>query len=1249
MKMVQKYLQCESEADNFLTRFPFFRSRLSPARQFLILFVGFIGSMILPGFASGQEFRATVSGAILDPSGAIVPGASVEVRETHTGTVNKATSDGAGQYVVPFLAPGDYSIKVTKAGFETISRTGITLQAQQHPIINLTLTVGSTNQTVTVEGQAPLLNQENASIGDEISTKAVADLPLNGRTPIMLTMLSEGVVMEEAPEQILPWTANLAFSLGGAPTFTSEELLDGVPNETYLGTLVYSPSQDTAQEVSVRPFDTDASFGHTMGGVINVITKSGTNGLHGTAYEFGQISNLDANTYFNDRTVPVTKITVAHFNQYGLTLGGPVLIPKIYDGKNRLFFFFGWEREEDKTPSVNTYQTVPTDAEKQGDFSALLAGGPTYQLYEPNTGTLVNGTYTRTPVPHNCLTNLSAYCSGVTNAGLTIDPIAAAYLKLYPEPNNTTGVSAITNQDNYVESAPSIDQYSNEFGRLDYNLGARNHVSYDFRHQVLHQVKNNYFGNSTTGNGLLREAYGTTLDDVFTVNSTTILDARLNWTYFNEVHTAPTSQYSPTSLGFPSYLQSASEYVDLPIINFNSSSYQGFGFSGVTLDPTTSYQIFGDVVKLIGSHTLKVGLDGRQYRVRIQSLGNSSGSFTFGNSFVNQGTGASSQPFGGDLAQFEYGLPNSGDYDLQANGTYRSYYVAPFIQDDWRVNSHLTLNLGLRLDIATPYGEKFSRTENGFNPTATNTASAGASAAFAPQSVTKNDTTLNVGNINTLGGLTYPSGNWGAPFQVAPSKGFWSPRIGFSYNPPGASKMVIRGGFGIFVEPLSLVNLTASGVLNTTGQSYQEGFSSSTAFQATSNNYFQSLGTLDNPFPNGFAKASGSSQGSSTFLGSPSSISFFAPIQHDEYSERWTLGVQRSIGPSTLVEVLYIGNHGVHLPVASQNINATQLQYLTTNPFRDQNLATVIGTSVPNPFAGLLPNGNSSFNGATTALSNLLVPYPAYGSTAITEMNETIGQSYFNSGTLHVEQRASQGLTLTANYMFSKLIEMDDRLNDQDIKLERRVSPFDRAQHFTSAVTYDLPFGKGKKFAMGGGRLADELFGGFVVNAIYQFQSGAPIYFQTDIPLQPGMTTANIRSSPRNTSPSGLGNPALINAPAVFVTGSATSCALSASQPCDGTAFLNGQYVNHYRTLPTTISHVRGDGYNNLDASILKNFKFTDKSYLQLRFETFNTLNHPIFGLPNVTSATASNFGYITAVASGSQPRQVQLGGRIVF
>lgn len=626
----------------------------------------------------------------------------------------------------------------------------------------------------------------------------------------------------------------------------------------------------------------------------------------------------------------------------------------------------------------------------------------------------------------------------------------------------------------------------------------------DVRHNNRSQIKNNYFGNNTTGTTLIRENLGASVDNVYNLNSSTIFDTCVNWTLFYETHGTPAQAYSPTKLGFPSTLASSSTQVQLPYMNFNAAgscatnSYECLGDTGSALDPSTSYQVFIDMIKVIGRHTLKVGFDGRQYRLSVTNYGDSSGAFTFNTSWTNGGTGGVSSGIGYDLAALLLGVPSSGEYDLNARADYHEYYVGSFVQDDWTVNNRLTLNMGVRYDINTPFEERLGRTVNGFNSAATVNYSG--TPTWKSTTETVNGQSFTVPSINLNGGLTFPSGNNGAVF--ATNNGFFSPRFGFSFGID--SKTVLRGGVGTFVQPETMSSEAATGVTSSNALSNQEGFSASTTY-ITSSNGVNVSGTFENPFPNGFTQPTGSSLSASTFLGSPSAINFLAPNQHDPYSERWDIGVQRSLTSNLMIEALYVGNHGVHLPVGTHNINAVQMQYLSTTPYFNFNLNKAYGNKITNPFKGTLGTSNTTGlnTSSTESFGNFVVPFPQYGTTAITEQNATIGQSWFSSGIIHVEERASHGLTLTANYSFSKMIEADSYLNDDDTSLTRRISPFDHVHHFTVGGIYQLPFGRGRAFSFGSNRLADELLGGYVINGIYQFQTGAPIYLSADIPLAP--------------------------------------------------------------------------------------------------------------------------------------------------
>jgi hypothetical protein len=1201
------------------------------AVPFVILFVAAAFLFFCHMYVSAQEFRSTISGRVTDQTGALIPGASIVVTEVQTNTVHKSITDNAGQYTVPFLLPGKYDVVANASGFGSSKHNNILLQAGDHPQIDITLSVVSSTQTVNVTAEAPLIDQTNASVQQVITTEQVAELPIDGRNPILLTQLSLGVLPTSNyyPSQAGAFGAGNGWSIGGTPQQTSEVLFDGTPDTTWSGNLAYSPTQDSIQEVSVSVFDTDAAFGHTIGGVINQISKQGTNQIHGSAYEYSQISALDANTFFNDRQHKPLPVT--HYNQYGLTAGGPVYLPKIFNGRNKLFFFFSWEGIKDSQPATDE-ATVPTAAERTGDFSALLPLGCTsgylngnsafcangkanqYQLYNPYTAQIDSkGVITRQPIPGNIL----------GNAGISLNSVAQKYLQFYPQANANGETDGM---DNYISSAPSIDNYNNEFGRIDVNISDRSHLFGDVRHNLRSQTKNNYFANSATGSGLVRENYGITLDEVYTLNSSTVLDVRANWTSYNERHNAPSNALTPTTVGLPA-LTAASEFTQLPYIGFSGScgsqaSFQCLGDTGSGKDPTVDYQLLADVVKTIGKHTLKVGTDLRQYRVDVILYGDSAGSFTFGTNWVTQSSNATPPTFGGDFASFLMGLPTGGEFDQAARASYHSWYTAGFVQDDWRIKNNLTLNLGIRFDHDTPYEEKFGRVVNGFDSNATLPITAQAQNNYAQHPISF----LGSASFNPVGGLTFPSSKNSGPYQT--ESHLFSPRIGFSYSPEKLKNTTIRGGFGMFVAPDTIATMAATGTYSSNPISNQEGFSSVTSLVATNDSYLTPAMTLDNPFPNGFTPVYGAAHGAATNIGQ--TINFMAPKEHDPYSLRWNLGIQHEFTSKILMEVAYIANRGVHIPVAATQLNPVPRQFLSTSDGRDQTLISSYAPSVTNPFAGLLPG--TSLNGTTTSIPQLLAVHPQFPtsgqgfSSGVIEQNNTVGQTYFESGAIRLEKRLSGGLSLTGNYGFSKLIEADTYLNDTDSKLNRRVSPYDRTHHFVVAGTYALPYGKGRYFEPKS-RLLDEIFGGFTLNGIYTYQSGAPVYFSTDIPVLPGHTYKEIKINKRQTN-----GPALNTT--IFQTG-------------NNSTNNGGQFQYHVRTLPQIISSVRQDGINNLDASMLKDFHFTNGTYFQLRFETYNTLNDPNFAAPAVTSATSSTFGVITSQANGS--RAVQLGGRLVF
>ena len=1170
-------------------------------RSLLALFL-----LAVPVFS--QEFRSTLSGAITDPTGAAVPNAKVLATEERTGTKLQTVSDQAGQYVLPFLAPGEYSISVQFAGFKEFIRKSVHVGSGDHPVIDVALEVGNASQSVEVTEDVTLLNSENASVGQAITTREVEDLPLNGRTPLVLASLSMGVLATGQPALIHPFDSAAAagWSIGGSPSQANEILIDGSPDATWDGRLAYSPPTDAVQEVRVKAFDSDAAFGHTSGGTLNQVLKTGTNSLHGSAWEFNQPNTLIANSFFNNKAGLGNPVT--HYNQYGITAGGPIFIPKVFNGKNKMFWFFAWEGVKDSQPNT-TFLTVPTDAERKGDFSALLALGSQYQLYDPFSAKQSGTTITRTPIANNIIQQ--------------VNPVAAAYMKFFPEPNIAGQAGGFGN---FGSTAGTPDNYNNELGRLDYNLSERDRLFFDIRRTDYSQTKNNYFNNASTGSILTRANWGGSLDNVFTVNATNFVDVRLNFTRMDEAHPAGSAGFDPTSLGFPGYMATSSQYPQLPLVTFagaTSPTTVTLGFNAANKLPSQSLQLFGTWVTVRRNHTIKIGADGRQYVLNAASYGNSAGSFSFtANSWVRASSSASSAVvLGQDFAEFVMGLPTSGSYDINTSASYYEHYGAVFVQDDWRLRKNLTVNLGLRFDYDAPYHEKYNRTIDGFDMTSQNPLAPAAIAAYNTHPISQ----IPVGSFNALGGVTYPTD--GAVYQQ--NSHMLSPRVGFAWT-PGIfhNKTVIRGGFAIFVQPLSITQLDISGKYSTNPIQNQNGFSQTTTYVASNDNFLTPATTLSNPFPGGIKQPVGSSLGLATFAGQ--TVQFIDPQVSDPYSVRWNFGFEHAITPNTMLEVTYMGNHGVHLPVYVTQFNGIPAQYLSTLGTRDQANISALTATVPNPFAGL----NTAQNGTSTTVAQLLARFPEFpvgtgsGSTGVIEQNNSIGSSSYQSLNVRIQKRFSDGMTLVGNYINSKLIERITFLNDVDSQLEKRISPFDHPNRFVVGIVYELPFGKGKHFNVDS-RWVDLLVGGWGVNSIYTYQTGAPLTWVNGSTTSPGDYVYF-------GAPIVLDNRAT-NVPAFNVSAFDTKSA--------------DQFQYHMRTFSTTFPNLRSDGINEWSPSVTKRLRINEGMSFQLRAEAYNVLNHPTFSAPSttVTSPTTATSGFGVISAQANRSRILQIGARFVF
>ena len=483
-------------------------------------------------------------------------------------------------------------------------------------------------------------------------------------------------------------------------------------------------------------------------------------------------------------------------------------MPHAIDTRNKLFWFFAWESMKDAQPNPYT-TTVPTDAERRGDLSQILSADGT-KIYDPYSATLSGTTVNRTVFPNNQIPQSAPYVSA----------IAQNYLKLVPGPNVTAAKPDGLN--NFTTAPNTPDDFANEMGRLDYNMSDKSRMFFDIRHTGYTQTKNNYFSNLSTGSTIFRTNWGASLDEVYTINPTNIVDLRLNFTRMGEGHDVPSVGFDSTSLGLPSYMTTNSQYLALPVATFATSTFQPLGNTGTGADrlPSQSGQIFVTWIKVKGDHALKVGGDFRQYRLNTFTAGNSAGTFAFsGNGWVRASSSASSTvAFGQDLATFLMGLPTGGSYDRNTYASWYSYYAAGFVQDDWRVKRNLTINLGLRFDHDGPYNEKYGRTVNGFDTSSSNPLSAAATAAYAKSPIAQ----LPASAFSVLGGLTFPGSGQTAVYKN--NSHLVSPRAGFAWTPDVLrGKTVVRGGFGMFVAPVVISRMDVSGKYSTSPNTNQEG------------------------------------------------------------------------------------------------------------------------------------------------------------------------------------------------------------------------------------------------------------------------------------------------------------------------------------------------------------------------------------------------------------------------------------------
>ncbi len=1003
--------------------------------KYLVAFLAAV-SMLM-----AQEFRASLTGRIVDPAGASVPGAAISLRSVATGLITPAASDEEGRYQVLFLNPGEYVLTAEKQGFQRSVQQGLLLQVAERATLDVKLAVGEVTQSLTVEANAGVIEVESADRGLTVDTLRVEATPLQGRNIFALAWTTPGVAVTGSVTRLRPFdiAGSSGISINGSRPSTNEVLIDGVSNLARASSVAYVPPVDATEEFRVQTTNYDAQYGWTTGGVVNIITKGGTNQWHGSAFEFLQNTHLNANTFNNNRNG--VRRQSSHINTFGGSLGGAIK-------KNKLFVFGSYENIRQVIPDPFV-TSVPTALQRTGDFSKTYyardsSGNPLVQtIFDPfSTTTDASGATVRTSFPGN-----------VIPAG-RLNPIALKVLSLIP-PGSTPG-NALTELNNLATSGSSrkfTDFFPEYTTRVDYVANESTRLFVRYSRNALAEARGfKYSTNAavnpadTSGNSpFTRENHSATIQLTKTLNPTTVLDIRLGLARFlSQSGAAGGANYDLGSLGFSSQFQSqAGRFFP----KFNWSNYEGAGANPVQTDPiaqTNSFQ--SSLFKNIGSHSLKTGGEFRLQRANSQVPGFVAGNFAFDQRFTGRNALAIDPASGNSIASFLLGTPESGFIDVNSQPARQQRLFSAYVQDDYRITTKLKLNFGLRWDYLGPLTDRFNALTRGFDTTT-------ASPLQAP-------------GISLKGGLLFAGVGGNDRGIFVKDLNNFAPRGGFAYQ--WNEKTVIRGGYGLMYAQ------TFDDPGGAPGFSQRTGLVSSVVTGVPQD-------TLTNPFPVGILRPVGNSQGLGTFLGQ--TFNFANPGRVVPWTHQFSLEVQRELPGRVLMTIGYVASRIRGLSVA-KGFNEISPESFALG-------ATALTQNIPNPLAGRLPG--TSLNGATVQRQQLLRPYPQF--LGITQLNRSEGQSRYDGIQFVLAKRLAKGVTANLSYTYSKTIERVNYRNAQDSVLEKVVTAWDVPQSLQLNGVYALPFGTGRRFAASAPAVVKHLISGWEVSGIARLQSGLPMNF----------------------------------------------------------------------------------------------------------------------------------------------------------
>jgi hypothetical protein len=1138
--------------------------------------------VIAIAFSTGlfaQSYLGGVRGLVQDPAKASVATAKVTLLNQGTNVARSALSNGQGEYVFSQIDPGTYVLSVEAPGFKKYEKHGIVVGTQEFLTLDLVMEVGAVSESVQVTEEIPPLENSNASQGQVLDNQKLSDLPNLGRNPFMLSKIVPNVIPVGNPayNRMEDQSGSSQISIAGGPVRGNNYLLDGIPITDSDNRAIVIPSLEAVQEVKIQANTYDAEMARTGGGMFNTLMKSGANDYHGSLYGHLRQKAWDANSYFSNAAgIPIAN---QPNSTWGASFGGAIRIPKVYDGRNKTFFYLAYEHYDDTQAASETFQ-APTALEKSGDFSkSVTASGAPLIIYDPLN--VINGA--RQPFPGDVIP---------TNR---LNPVGVAIANAFQPPQtapNYYGNSDITGS---AQLPCRAAQYTAKVDE-DFFKWWRASLSY-IRYFSL-EPGNTWFTSPSTPDGwrLLRRVDGTQLNNTFSVNPTTVLSVRYGYNRFPNYSYTVSQGFNLSSLGFPAnYVGQINPALSqFPYVAMSNLYSLGVSDNNSTYDHASD-NFSASVSKYLGRHSVKVGFDYRRLKAAGNDANNAGGQYAF-NGIFTKSAPTSGGTGGADLADLLLGFPASGTEYTSSKLTDIVNYYGIYVQDDFRVTSKLTVNVGMRWEHESGLSEQNNGMVVNFNGSVPNPLAA------------------RVTGITPMGEVVY-AGNGAKTTVGDPYSSKWGPRVGLAYQLQ--PKTVIRAGYGIFFAPQYAIGAPIATV----------GYNQSTSYIASTNNNQTAANSLSNPFPSGILQPVGDSLGALTGVGQ--SFSLVDPNARSPYTEQFSLDIQRQLPFGIATEVGYVGSRSKHMSLGSASINENAL-----NP-ELLSMGSALTQSVPNPFYG---NGGTGVIGtANVQESQLLLPYPTYSS--ISKLFTDNNKAKYDSLVLKAQKTFSHGITFLSGFTWSRNWDESSGgagntlnsgaaapQNPYNMSSEYAFSNIDSPFRWSSSVSYELPVGKGKAL-LGNGGIAGNILGGWVLNTVSIFQTGFPLQITQSTNYNSGFGYGSQRPNATGISPITSGN--LESRLNDYINPAAFSTAPEFT----------------FGDVGRTID-MRGPGQVNWDASVFKNFSIKEKVKAQFRTEALNAMNTPLFYGPS-TSFGSSTFGKITSQANFS--RQLQLALRFSF